>query len=152
MLHVTDYQTKHGRSCSAEIVDHSKLKTNIEPSSSRSIICWKCSFSVCSFNTRRPKLLGNNSFKIWLPQNIVSTFLISQDQQRSPAPVHHWRPGHCPDQRACIFDEDVAFAGVFRCTVGLAEKFGNGQGAGVQPSAVWTGHCWLCYLFVRGRG
>ena len=29
------------------------------------------------------------------------------------------------DHTACIFGEDVAFGGVFRCTVGLAEKFGK---------------------------
>ena len=31
------------------------------------------------------------------------------------------------DHTACIFGEDVAFGGVFRCTVGLAEKFGKEQ-------------------------
>lgn len=29
------------------------------------------------------------------------------------------------DQSATIFGEDVAFGGVFRCTVGLREKYGN---------------------------
>ena len=29
------------------------------------------------------------------------------------------------DHTACIFGEDVAFGGVFRCTVGLAEKYGK---------------------------
>jgi len=29
------------------------------------------------------------------------------------------------DEKACIFGEDVAFGGVFRCTVGLREKYGN---------------------------
>lgn len=28
------------------------------------------------------------------------------------------------DPKACIFGEDVAFGGVFRCTVGLREKYG----------------------------
>lgn len=27
--------------------------------------------------------------------------------------------------RACVFGEDVAFGGVFRCTVGLLERFGK---------------------------
>ena len=29
------------------------------------------------------------------------------------------------DDKAVIFGEDVAFGGVFRCTMGLAEKYGN---------------------------
>lgn len=29
------------------------------------------------------------------------------------------------DEKACIFGEDVAFGGVFRCTMGLAERFGG---------------------------
>lgn len=29
------------------------------------------------------------------------------------------------DKSATIFGEDVAFGGVFRCTVGLREKYGN---------------------------
>jgi 2-oxoisovalerate dehydrogenase E1 component beta subunit len=29
------------------------------------------------------------------------------------------------DEKAVIFGEDVAFGGVFRCTMGLAEKFGK---------------------------
>jgi 2-oxoisovalerate dehydrogenase E1 component beta subunit len=29
------------------------------------------------------------------------------------------------DQSATIFGEDVAFGGVFRCTVGLREKYGE---------------------------
>merc|ERR1719461_880172 len=29
------------------------------------------------------------------------------------------------DPTACIFGEDVAFGGVFRCTVGLQEKYGK---------------------------
>jgi 2-oxoisovalerate dehydrogenase E1 component beta subunit len=29
------------------------------------------------------------------------------------------------NKRACIFGEDVKFGGVFRCTVGLNEKFGT---------------------------
>lgn len=29
------------------------------------------------------------------------------------------------DQSATIFGEDVAFGGVFRCTVGLREKYGK---------------------------
>ncbi len=29
------------------------------------------------------------------------------------------------DQTACVFGEDVAFGGVFRCSVGLREKYGN---------------------------
>ncbi|KAL6758550.1 thiamine diphosphate-binding protein [Haematococcus lacustris] len=29
------------------------------------------------------------------------------------------------DDRACVFGEDVAFGGVFRCTVGLQERFGR---------------------------
>ncbi len=29
------------------------------------------------------------------------------------------------DPKAVIFGEDVAFGGVFRCTVNLREKFGN---------------------------
>jgi 2-oxoisovalerate dehydrogenase E1 component beta subunit len=29
------------------------------------------------------------------------------------------------DEKAVIFGEDVAFGGVFRCTMGLAEKFGT---------------------------
>jgi hypothetical protein len=29
------------------------------------------------------------------------------------------------DDKACIFGEDVAFGGVFRCTVDLKEKFGQ---------------------------
>jgi len=28
------------------------------------------------------------------------------------------------DDTACVFGEDVAFGGVFRCTMGLAEMFG----------------------------
>ena len=30
------------------------------------------------------------------------------------------------DHTAVIFGEDVAFGGVFRCTVGLEEKYGKG--------------------------
>lgn len=29
------------------------------------------------------------------------------------------------DKKAVVFGEDVAFGGVFRCTMGLREKFGN---------------------------
>lgn len=29
------------------------------------------------------------------------------------------------DEKAVVFGEDVAFGGVFRCTVGLADKFGK---------------------------
>lgn len=29
------------------------------------------------------------------------------------------------DEKACIFGEDVAFGGVFRCTMGLTERFGS---------------------------
>ena len=29
------------------------------------------------------------------------------------------------DSSACIFGEDVAFGGVFRCTEGLRDKFGK---------------------------
>jgi 2-oxoisovalerate dehydrogenase E1 component beta subunit len=29
------------------------------------------------------------------------------------------------DKKAVVFGEDVAFGGVFRCTMGLAEKFGK---------------------------
>jgi pyruvate/2-oxoglutarate/acetoin dehydrogenase E1 component len=29
------------------------------------------------------------------------------------------------DDTACVFGEDVAFGGVFRCTMGLSEMFGN---------------------------
>ncbi|VDK54015.1 unnamed protein product [Gongylonema pulchrum] len=29
------------------------------------------------------------------------------------------------DPTACVFGEDVAFGGVFRCTVGLQEKYGK---------------------------
>ncbi|KAH8153887.1 uncharacterized protein LAJ45_01654 [Morchella importuna] len=29
------------------------------------------------------------------------------------------------DEKACIFGEDVAFGGVFRCTMGLSERFGG---------------------------
>lgn len=29
------------------------------------------------------------------------------------------------DEKAVVFGEDVAFGGVFRCTMGLAEKFGE---------------------------
>lgn len=29
------------------------------------------------------------------------------------------------DPKACIFGEDVGFGGVFRCTVGLQDKYGN---------------------------
>ena len=31
------------------------------------------------------------------------------------------------DQSTTIFGEDVAFGGVFRCTVGLREKYGKGR-------------------------
>lgn len=29
------------------------------------------------------------------------------------------------DKTACVFGEDVAFGGVFRCTLGLQDKFGK---------------------------
>lgn len=29
------------------------------------------------------------------------------------------------DEKACVFGEDVAFGGVFRCTAGLADRFGR---------------------------
>jgi 2-oxoisovalerate dehydrogenase E1 component beta subunit len=29
------------------------------------------------------------------------------------------------DEKAVVFGEDVAFGGVFRCTMGLAERFGS---------------------------
>eukprot|EP00798_Chlamydomonas_sp_ICE-L_P030632 gene30632-35645_t len=29
------------------------------------------------------------------------------------------------NERACVFGEDVSFGGVFRCTVGLADRFGK---------------------------
>lgn len=29
------------------------------------------------------------------------------------------------DDTACVFGEDVAFGGVFRCTMGLSEMFGK---------------------------
>jgi 2-oxoisovalerate dehydrogenase E1 component beta subunit len=29
------------------------------------------------------------------------------------------------DKSACVFGEDVAFGGVFRCTVGLKDKYGS---------------------------
>ncbi|KAG1670100.1 hypothetical protein FOA52_013676 [Chlamydomonas sp. UWO 241] len=31
------------------------------------------------------------------------------------------------DPRACVFGEDVSFCGVFRCTVGLADRFGGAR-------------------------
>lgn len=31
------------------------------------------------------------------------------------------------DEKACVFGEDVAFGGVFRCTLGLREKYGNNR-------------------------
>ena len=31
------------------------------------------------------------------------------------------------DEKAVVFGEDIAFGGVFRCTMGLAEKFGMCQ-------------------------
>ncbi|KAG1655586.1 hypothetical protein FOA52_005885 [Chlamydomonas sp. UWO 241] len=31
------------------------------------------------------------------------------------------------DPRACVFGEDVSFGGVFRCTVGLADRFGGAR-------------------------
>lgn len=31
------------------------------------------------------------------------------------------------DDTACVFGEDVAFGGVFRCTMGLSEMFGKGR-------------------------
>lgn len=30
------------------------------------------------------------------------------------------------DEKAVVFGEDVGFGGVFRCTMGLSEKFGTG--------------------------
>lgn len=29
------------------------------------------------------------------------------------------------DKTACVFGEDVAFGGVFRCSLGLQDKFGK---------------------------
>lgn len=31
------------------------------------------------------------------------------------------------DEKAVVFGEDVAFGGVFRCTMGLREKYGEGE-------------------------
>ena len=31
------------------------------------------------------------------------------------------------DEKACIFGEDVGFGGVFRCTIGLQDKYGKSR-------------------------
>ena len=44
------------------------------------------------------------------------------------------------DEKAVVFGEDVAFGGVFRCTMGLAERFGM--------SAYCHGHITLSFAFL----
>lgn len=43
------------------------------------------------------------------------------------------------DDTACVFGEDVAFGGVFRCTMGLSEMFGKGQRDKEKNSGVEKG-------------
>ncbi len=51
------------------------------------------------------------------------------------------------DNKACIFGEDVAFGGVFRCTVDLREKHGK-ERVFNTPLSEQVG---LLFLFVCGR-
>ncbi|KAF8057868.1 BCDH BETA1 [Scenedesmus sp. PABB004] len=44
--------------------------------------------------------------------------------RRAPGPEPAHRAARCT-RRALVFGEDVAFGGVFRCTAGLAERFGG---------------------------
>ena len=50
---------------------------------------------------------------------------------------------------AVIFGEDVAFGGVFRCTVGLAEKYGMYQLQFLKRllTLFWARYNSLCFLF-----
>ena len=47
------------------------------------------------------------------------------------------------DPTACIFGEDVAFGGVFRCTVGLQESIAD------LSQAQYQHNCSLCHLHVN---
>lgn len=41
--------------------------------------------------------------------------------------LHHDATTTVAITSACVFGEDVSFGGVFRCTVGLSDRFGNAR-------------------------
>lgn len=44
------------------------------------------------------------------------------------------------DKSAVIFGEDVKFGGVFRCTMGLHEKYGTDR---IQHATIRVRYCWI---------
>lgn len=58
---------------------------------------------------RKKTVLGEETSKMTLLQAITSALDIALEK----------------DTTACVFGEDVAFGGVFRCTLGLQDKYGK---------------------------
>ena len=120
MSPVTD-QTKHGRSCSAGTILKSKQILN--PAALAPSFLRNAHFQFAP-STLDPSL-GNNSFNIAPSEYISHVSGPTEEMTLLQSITDALDIALTTDHTACIFGEDVAFGGVFRCTVGLAEKFGK---------------------------